>query len=337
MSVEPMNTELKTEPEGSTNKTQMAIAAALIVLCTITALGSWQRSPEPTKTAGSEFSSSLFQVEPDLGIIQVEGTIMYSAGSGFGGGGASAERIVSAIRRAEKDGVKGLLLKINSPGGTASASQAIFQEILRVRKESKMKVVAAMGDVAASGGYYIACAADKIYANPATITGSIGVISQSTKIQGLYDKVGLEAEVIKSGKHKDIGSPYRDMTPEERQILQNLIDDTYEDFLSAVALGRGMTLEVLRPLADGRIYTGNQAKAQKMVDELGGYTVAMAELKKMTNQKEDAEVKDYSKPGIEDVWSMLGATAQSFSPTAQMQQLAHQQLHMNKIPLMLYQ
>lgn len=321
------------------NRTQTLIAGLLITLCAITAIGSWRQAPAQ-KTApseGSSFSKNFLQTQAHIGVIDVEGTIMYSSGGGFGASGASAERIVTAIRQAEKDGVKGLLLQINSPGGTASASQAIYQELLRVRKAGKMKIIAAMGDMAASGGYYIACAAEKIYANPATITGSIGVISQSTKLEGLYKKVGLEAEVIKSGKHKDIGSPYRDMTAEERKILQDLIDDTYEDFLGAVAQGRNMKVDIIRPLADGRIYTGNQAKKHKLVDELGGYTVAMTALKKMTNAPESPVIKNYSKPGIEDVWSMLGAEAARWSPTAALQQITQQELHhLNKVPLMIY-
>lgn len=330
------------EPEASAapaSRTQTLIAGLLITLCTVTAIGSWRQAPPQNteSSEGSSFSKSFLQTQADIGIINVEGTIMYSSGSGFGASGASAERIVSAIRQAEKDGVKGLLLQINSPGGTASASQAIYQELLRVRKAGKIKIIAAMGDVAASGGYYIACAAEKIYANPATITGSIGVISQSTKIGGLYKKVGLEAEIIKSGKHKDIGSPYRDMTAEERTILQALIDDTYEDFIGAVAQGRDMKVDVVRPLADGRIYTGNQAKKHKLVDELGGYTVAMSALKKITNAPASPVIKNYSKPGIEEVWSMLGAEAARWSPTAALQQITQQELsHLNKIPLMIY-
>lgn len=328
----------ETNPSApSTHRTQTLIAGLLITLCAITAIGSWRQAPPSEPTEASSFSQNFMQSSAELGIIDVEGTIMYSSGSGFGASGASAERIVAAIRQAEKDGVKGLLLQINSPGGTASASQAIYQELLRVRKAGKMKIIAAMGDVAASGGYYIACAAEKIYANPATITGSIGVISQSTKLEGLYKKVGLEAEVIKSGKHKDIGSPYRDMTAEERKILQDLIDDTYEDFLGAVAEGRGMKVEVVRPLADGRIYTGNQAQKHKLIDELGGYTVAMSALKKATNSSDSPVIKNYSKPGIEDVFSMLGAEAARWSPTAALQQITQQELqHLNKVPLMIY-
>lgn len=329
--------EPQTEPRASRGPTW--IAGALLVLCAVTALGSWRQAPAPSSTPSSTpgLSAAFLQGPAELGIIDVEGTIMYSSGSGFGASGASAERVIQAIRQAEKDGVKGLLLQINSPGGTASASQAIYQELKRVRQEGKMKVVAAMGDVAASGGYYIACAAEKIYANPATITGSIGVISQSTNLEGLYQKVGLESEVIKSGKHKDIGSPHRDMTPEERKILQALIDDTYEDFLGAVSQGRGLDTQVVRPLADGRIYTGNQAKKHKLVDELGGYTVALAALKKMTQLDDKAEVKNYSQPGLEDVWSMLGAQAAKFSPAAALEQATRQELyHLNKVPLMIY-
>ncbi|PKL75958.1 MAG: signal peptide peptidase SppA, partial [Candidatus Melainabacteria bacterium HGW-Melainabacteria-1] len=299
-----------TEATAPAGRRELILAGGLLLLCLLTAVGNWIYGVRPRESKpeeNSSLSSSLFKEHADLGVIVIEGTIMHKAeSSGFGSSGAASDRIVEAIRRAEKDGVKGLLLKINSPGGTAAASQSVYSEIQRVRKAHKMRVVAAMGDVAASGGYYIAAAADKIYANPATLTGSIGVIAQFTKVQGLYDKVGLDTTVIKSGKYKDIGSPFRDTSAEERQLLQALINDTYEDFLQAVSSGRKLPVAQVRTAADGRIYTGNQALKLKLVDALGDYNVALSELKKLTQTGEDAKVKDYSKPGFEDILSMLG-------------------------------
>lgn len=337
-----MQSENPVPASPSKGRRENLMAGGLLLLCLLSALGTWMygvRPKESKPVEKSSIGSKLFQSDPQIGIIVVEGTIMHKAeGGGFGGSqGAAADKLVAQLRQAEKDGVKGILLKINSPGGTAAASQSVYHEIQRLRKDSKIRVMAAMGDVAASGGYYIACAADKIYANPATLTGSIGVIAQFTQVQGLFSKLGLSTTVIKSGKFKDIGSPYRATTPEERELFQKLINDTYEDFLQSVSSGRHLPVEQVRKLADGRIYTGNQAQKLKLVDSLGDYNTALAELKKMVQLGEDAHVKDYSKPGIEDVLSMIGSKVEHLSPTASLENLAYADLrHLNKIPLMLY-
>ncbi|MBI4050908.1 MAG: signal peptide peptidase SppA [Elusimicrobia bacterium] len=176
---------------------------------------------------------------------------------------------------AEKPEVKALVLDINSPGGSVASVQELYSQILKVRKEKKKPVVALLGDVAASGGYYIASACDKIVARPGTLTGSIGVIFSVSNVEGLFGKLGIRVNPIKSGKHKDIGSPTRPMLPEEKQILQGLIDDAYSQFLDAVTAGRALPLEKIKPLADGRIYTGRQAQAMGLVDILGGIEEAV--------------------------------------------------------------
>jgi protease-4 len=171
---------------------------------------------------------------------------------------------------ADTKGVKAIVLDINSPGGSVGAVQEIHSRILRVKKEHpSLKFVALFGDVAASGGYYIASACDKIVAHPGTLTGSIGVIFEVSNLQGLFKKIGYKMDPIKSGKHKDIGSPGREMTAEERKILQDLIDDAYGQFVQAVADGRKIPVEQVKPLADGRIYSGNQALKLNLVDQLG--------------------------------------------------------------------
>lgn len=335
-----MESETPVTPKSSGSKETM-LAGGLLLLCLLTAVGNWLYGVRAKETPAQEESgmSALFNQDADLGVIVVEGTIMHKAGgSGFGGSeGAAADKLVVALQNAEKANVKGILLKINSPGGTAAASQSVYQEILRIKREKKIRVIAAMGDMAASGGYYIAAAADKIYANPATLTGSIGVIAQFTKVQGLFDKLGMETTVIKSGKFKDIGSPYRATSAEERELLQRLIDDTYLDFIKAVSTGRKLPLETVRKLADGRIYTGNQAQKLKLVDALGDYNVALTDLKKSTQTGDNASVKDFSKPGIEDLLGMIGAKVDNLSPTASLEQLTYSELrHLNKVPLMMY-
>lgn len=201
--------------------------------------------------------------------VRVYGPIHISmSDSAFGG--PDADEIAERLHRlSENDDVKAILLRINSPGGTVAAVQEIHTEILRCKRKGK-KVVASLGDVAASGGYYLAAAADHIVADPGTITGSIGVIAQFGNLESLFQKIGVRLQVIKSGEHKDIGSPARALTPEERRLLQASIDDAYAQFVEAVAQGRRLEPSKVRPLADGRIFTGRQAKDVGLVDELGG-------------------------------------------------------------------
>ena len=182
-----------------------------------------------------------------------------------------SEQIARRIESlAETSGVKSIVLDINTPGGSVGAVQEIYSRILRMKKEHPgLKFVALFGDVAASGGYYVASACDKIVAHPGTLTGSIGVIFEVTNLQGLFTKIGFKMDPIKSGKHKDIGSPGREMTAEERKIMQDLIDDAYGQFLQAVSDGRHMPVDQVKPLADGRIFSGNQAIRNGLVDQLG--------------------------------------------------------------------
>lgn len=169
---------------------------------------------------------------------------------------------------AEDSSIKAIVVRIDSPGGGVVAAQEIYNALLNARKEGK-KVVASMGSVAASGGYYIAAAADKVVANPGTLTGSIGVKMEFASIEKLLEKIGVKGMVIKAGEYKDIGSPYRDMTPQEKRLLQGVIDDVHQQFIDAVAQGRGLKNEDVRSIADGRIFTGRQAMDLKLVDQLG--------------------------------------------------------------------
>lgn len=174
-------------------------------------------------------------------------------------------------------GVRSVVIRINSPGGGVAASQEIYEAIKRFRRESKKKVVVSMSSVAASGGYYIACAADKVFANPGTITGSIGVIAEWYNYGDLLRWAKMQSIVIKSGTFKDAGSATRPLTEEERAYFQNLIGNMYNQFVTAVANGRKMKDEHVRKLADGRVYTGQEAKAQGLIDELGTYQDAIEE------------------------------------------------------------
>ena len=195
------------------------------------------------------------------------------------------EKLVK-LRKNEK--VKAIVLRIDSPGGAVGPAQEIYAEVRKAQKEKK--VLVSVGSVAASGGYYIACGADKIMANPGSITGSIGVIVESLNVEELLNKLGLKSVVVKSGKVKDMGSPFRPMTDEEKKLLQGVIDSVHEQFIRAVAEGRNLPLAKVRELADGRIFSGDQAKALGLVDELGNFEDAIALAAKLAGIKGEPEV-----------------------------------------------
>jgi protease-4 len=237
-----------------------------------------QSAPPPSrkgeKGAAAGGLLSLSQTQESVGWVPIHGAI-YSSESGKPWEKGEEQWARKIKQMSETKGVKAIVLDINSPGGSVGAVQELYSQIQRVRKEKKIPIVALFGDISASGGYYIASACDKIVAHPGTLTGSIGVIFSVSNLQGLFQKIGYKQDPIKSGAHKDIGSPARPMTAEERKIMQDLIDDAYGQFLEAVAGGRHMTVEQVRPLADGRIFSGTQALKAGLVDQLGDSTDAV--------------------------------------------------------------
>jgi len=213
-----------------------------------------------------------------VGLLYIEGLIMSGKQSDLGliSGGAMSDHIVEVIHQAIEDrGIKALVLRINSPGGSSPASQEIFQAIRRFA-ETGRPVIASMGDVAASGGYYVACAADEIYANPSTLTGSIGVAMPLSGYEGLFKLLGIEDRSLHAGEYKDIGSPTRPMREDEKKILQAMIDQVYDQFWRDVASRRGFNDDQRGEIAEGLIFTGEQAKEKGLVDELGGLRDAIA-------------------------------------------------------------
>jgi protease IV len=178
------------------------------------------------------------------------------------------------------DSIKAIILHLNTPGGGAAASQEIYSEVRRIRDQKKKKIVAAVETVGASGGYYVACGTDKIYANPASIVGSIGVISQWTNYEDLLKWAKLKDITFKAGALKDTGNPARAMTPAEKAYFQSLIDNMHEQFISAVADGRKMKVADIKALADGRVWTGQQALPLKLVDALGDFQTAVEQTAK---------------------------------------------------------
>ena len=229
------------------------------------------RASEPTTGATPPTQKIVHQAGADkVAVVYLDGVIVedQSEGGFAAAGGVSAKKLNTLFDYLDKtDEVKALVLRINSPGGAVVASDDIARRVRELK--SKKPVVASLGDTAASGGYYIAANSNKIVANPATITGSIGVIAQFPKLSGLYDKLGIEMRTFKSGEFKDIGSSSRTLTKEEEAILNSVITDSYDQFVEAVAKGRQMDEAEVRRLADGRIYTGKQALEKGLIDKLG--------------------------------------------------------------------
>ncbi len=191
-----------------------------------------------------------------------------------------SETAIEQLKKfAKDDSVKAIVVRLNTPGGGVGPSQEIYEEVRKIR--GKKVTVASLGALATSGGYYIACATDKIYANPGTITGSIGVVMQFVNVKDLIEKIGVKGFVIKSGSFKDTGSPIREMSPEEKKLLQSVIDNVHSQFVSAVAEGRNLPRDSVLAIADGRIFSGEQAKELGLVDVLGNQEDAVAEAGKL--------------------------------------------------------
>lgn len=244
----------------------LAASSTGCMLVNLSALGSRELTEVTVQTDDG------WGVRDKILLLDISGTIGSNAGTLLGGGdGCTPDYVKAALNKAEKDrAIRGVVLRIDSPGGTVSASDLIAREVEQFARKTRLPVYTQVLDLCCSGGYYIAAATKKIYAQPAAITGSIGVIAVLPKYKQLADKLGVETVVIKSGALKDIGSGMRDMTPEERQVFEAMIAAFYDQFLARVAQGRPhLTLDRITALADGRIYTAPQAKANGLIDELG--------------------------------------------------------------------
>lgn len=217
-----------------------------------------------------------------LGLVRIEGVIMNS------------ENIIKQLNSFRTDkSVAGIIVKIDSPGGGTAPSQEIFSEVLRIREENKPLVVS-MSNVAASGGYYVASAARCIFADPGTITGSIGVVLTIPLYKDLAEKIGVQMRTLKAGKFKDIANHYRPMSDGEEKIVQSLLDDTHNQFIDDVSRARGIDRDSIRNLADGRIFTGRQAQTLGLIDSLGGYLDALSYLRQITGAGPNARIVEQS-------------------------------------------
>ncbi len=237
--------------------------------------------------------TALFQPGEKVGVVEIKGLI------------SDSKAAIKQLDRYRDDAnIKAIVIRINSPGGAVGPSQEILREIEKIRP--KKKVVASMGTLAASGGYYIACGADLIMANRGTATGSIGVIMQFVNVEDLTKKLGLDIFALKSGRYKDAGSPFRPMTPEDKAYMQSLLDNIYQQFLKDVARNRKIPLEKVRGLAEGRIYTGEEAKEVGLVDEFGNLPDAIERAGRLAGIKGKVEAVYPEKEGFSLLRLLLG-------------------------------
>jgi len=241
------------------------IAIGVVVVIIIVLLVFWGKSD-----SDSQFEVTSGDSNSRLGVIEIIGPIFDS------------KPVLRTLEQFEEQGnLKGILLRIDSPGGVVAPSQEIYEEIQRVRDRG-MPVVASLGTTCASGGYYIACAADSIVANPGTVTGSIGVYVQWPVFEKLLNRWGIEVETFKSGPFKDTGSPFRSIESGEKAWVQDWVDDTFEQFVLVVSESRHLPIDTVRHYATGRVYTGRQALEIGLVDQLGNFNRAVELLSRMT-------------------------------------------------------
>jgi protease-4 len=281
------------------------IFLSVVIICAMVAILLSFKSMN-NKNEESEFLSN----SPVIAVVNIFGTVMGGEGTEnpFSQTNAALSgTVMKEIRKASNDpNVKALIIRLNTPGGSVTAAEEISREINRFKEKTHKPVIAAMGDTAASAGYWLAAHADKIYANNTTLTGSIGVYMPYMNFNGIYDKIGLKTKKIKSGKFKDIMSPDRPMTKEEEQLLQNMVDEMYEQFVDVIVEGRHMPREKVLELADGRVYTGRQAKKLGLVDDIGNYYDVLDATAKMVGIEGEPKVKTYTGTTWKSLFSVQG-------------------------------
>jgi len=242
----------------------------------------------------------------NIGIVEVFGAINETVG----------RRAIDELEEwGDDNSIQAIVVHVNSPGGGVAISQEIYDTMNRIRDKTNKPIVVSMASVAASGGYYIACAADRVVANPGTITGSIGVIFQFNTYGELLDKVGVGTETIKSGELKDVGNPSRSMTKKEELMLKSVVMDSYEQFIEVVADGRGKDPEEIYPLADGSIYTGQQAYNLGLVDTLGGFNEAVEIAAELAEIESDPEIVRFYQRKQVSLFDLMGSFGEMVDKT----------------------
>jgi protease-4 len=291
----------------------MAIGAGLtIVLVCVSCGGAF--------LIAASLGASDLATGPAVAIVQVEGVILsgnppidpFSSSTG-----AFSGVVVDHLKQAEEDpSVKAVVLHVDSPGGSVVGSDEIYQQVLTMTKP----IVVSMGELAASGGYYVSAPAAEIFANPGTLTGSIGVISQFINIGDLLEEYGVEVTTVKSGEFKDLGSLYRSMSDEEIATWQAIIDETYEGFVEIVASGRGLPVDEVEELADGRIYTGRQAMELGLVDELGNLSAAIQRAAELGGIEGEPRIVEYQPP-LSVFQGLFGLTQRPADPLSEVMEI----------------
>lgn len=255
------------------------------------------------KSLMNESDAGLIDKE-GVGLVEVKGMIL-----------DSRETVRQLRYFLKKESIKAIVLRVDSPGGVVAPSQEIYEEVKKFA--ARKKIIVSMGSLAASGGYYISAPATLIYANPGTLTASIGVILKLSNIESLMDKIGIKSHTLKTGKFKDSGSPFRKFSEEDRAMLQSVIDNTHEQFVRAVAAGRKLPVSEVRKIADGRIMSGEQAKALKLVDRLGTLQDAVEEAGRLAGIKDEPEIILPPKKKV-NYWDVLAnGVEEKFSGTLQ--------------------
>ncbi len=324
--------------------TQRIVVGAILVICLssipVTIFVHPRRSEPAESKDGTEIAPFL-HLKDRIEVVRLTGLITEDRDESLLGRLGSTTSVRKRLYKALKnEHIKAVLLRINSPGGTVAASQELADAVRALRAAGK-PVVATLGDVAASGGYYVAAGADRIVAEPGTVTGSIGVIMHHLNLQRIEEKLGVATEVIKSGKFKDIGSPNRPISVEERSLLQTIIADSYDQFVAAVASGRALDETTVRKLADGRIYSGRQALDCKLIDQLGGYEVAIAVVQKLARQryKLSTDLPLDEGDGLNFLTTFLESAAGRVTPDSTLERMIpySARADLNKLPLWLMQ
>ncbi|RFU66201.1 signal peptide peptidase SppA [Bacillus sp. V59.32b] len=260
--------------------------------------------------ADQEFTEEIVEGDDEfnqIAVFNVDGVIQDTGETTplMSTGAYNHRAFMEKLQMAKEDNdIKGIVLQVNSPGGGVVESAEIYDKINEIKQDSKKPVYVSMGSMAASGGYYISAPADKIYASPETLTGSLGVIMQGYNYEKLAEKYGVEFVTIKSGPYKDIMSPNREMTEEERKILQSMIDNSYDQFVKIIADGRGMPEADVRKLADGRIYDGRQAKEANLVDDFGHLADVTDAMKKELDIPDAQVVRYTDEAGLGSLFTM---------------------------------
>ncbi|WP_342525093.1 signal peptide peptidase SppA [Chryseomicrobium sp. FSL W7-1435] len=271
-----------------------------------------------------------------IAVLRVDGVIQDtgSATSLLGSTGYNHGFFLQQLEEAKNDPtIKGIVLSVDSPGGGVVESAEIYKDLMKIKEETDKPIYVSMGGMAASGGYYIAAPADKIFVMRETMTGSIGVILQSINYGDLAEEYGVDFVTIKTGPYKDILSPSRDMLPEEEEMLQEMINDSYEEFVRIIAEGRGMSEEEVRPVADGRILNGRQAIEANLADDYGFEEDVIAALKQDLDLP-DAEVFEFSQD--QSLSSLFGVKVQSFLGLDLETQIISKLITDNQAPRMMY-